>query len=112
MKNEQIQEIEILKKYNQSHIVEHMEKLNNKDREKIVKQIEEIDFEELTSLYNKTLKQREKRKAQIKPIRTIIASEIEQEQKNEYIQLGEKVLGENKYAVVTMAGGQGTRLRA
>lgn len=112
MKNEQIQEIEILKKYNQNHIVEHMEALNSEDREKIVKQIEEIDFEEIISLYNKTLKQREKRKAEIKPLKTIIASEIEQKQKNEYIQLGEKVLRENKYAVVTMAGGQGTRLRA
>ena len=49
MKNEQIQEIEILKKYNQNHIVEHMEKINNEDREKIAKQIEEIDFEEITS---------------------------------------------------------------
>lgn len=112
MKNEQIQEIEILKKYNQNHIVEHMETLNSEDIEKIVKQIEEIDFEEITSLYNKTLKQREKRKAKIKPLRTTIASHIEQEQKNEYIQLGESVLRENKYAVVTMAGGQGTRLRA
>lgn len=111
MKNEQIEAIEILKKYNQYHIVEHMERLSNEYKEKISMQIKDIDFEEMTNLYNKTQTKREKRKAQIKPLKTIIAKEIEQVQKNEYIELGEKVLKENKFAVVTMAGGQGTRLR-
>ena len=36
---------------------------------------------------------------------------MNKEEENEYKNLGEEVLKNNKYAVVTMAGGQGTRLR-
>ena len=63
MKNEQREAIEILEKYNQNHIAEHMEKLSNEDREKITTQVKEIDFEEMTNLYNKTQSKREKREA-------------------------------------------------
>ena len=111
MENEERETIEILEKYNQHHIVEHMEKLDNNNKTKIVKQIKDINFEEMKDLYNKTKTNREKKNSDIKPIKTIVADNIEQAQKNEYIELGEKILKEGKLAVVTMAGGQGTRLR-
>lgn len=111
MKNKQSEAIEILEKYNQHHIVEHMEKLKNEEKEKLIEQIKETDFEEIINLYNKTKMQREKRNIKIQPLQTIIANQMEQTQKKEYIEQGEKILKENRYAVVTMAGGQGTRLR-
>ena len=111
MKSEEREAIEILEKYNQHHIVEHMEKLNSNNKAKIMQQIKDINFEEMTNLYNKTKTNREKRNSDIKPIKTLIADNIEQKQKNEYIELGEKIIKEGKLAVVTMAGGQGTRLR-
>ena len=112
MKSEEREAIEILEKYNQHHIVKHMEKLDNNNKTKIMKQIQDINFEEMKNLYNKTKTNREKRNSDIKPIKTIIAENIEQTQKDEYIEAGEKILKEGKFAVVTMAGGQGTRLRA
>ena len=111
MKNEEQEAIEILEKYDQHHIVEHMEKLDNNYKAKIIKQIKDINFDEMTRIYNKTQTNREKRNCNIEPIKTIIADNIEQMQKSEYIDIGEKILKENKLAVVTMAGGQGTRLR-
>lgn len=111
MKSEEREAIEILEKYNQHHIVKHMEKLDNNNKAQIMKQIKDINFEEMANLYNKTKTNREKRNCDIKPIKTIVADSIEQAQKNEYIELGEKILKEGKLAVVTMAGGQGTRLR-
>ncbi|MBO5412870.1 MAG: hypothetical protein J6A29_00935 [Clostridia bacterium] len=112
MKREEREAIEILEKYNQHHIVEHMEKLDNNNKAKIMKQIEDINFEEMANLYNKTKTNREKRNSDIKPIKTLIADNIEQAKKREYREAGEEILKEGKLAVVTMAGGQGTRLRA
>ena len=111
MKNEEIEAIETLERYNQHHIVEHLKKINENDKNKLINQIKEIDFEEITSLYKKTQTEREKRNAKIEPLQTTIAKNIEQEQKSDYIAVGEQVIKENKFAVVTMAGGQGTRLR-
>lgn len=112
MKKEEMKAIEILEKYNQHHIIEHLKKLNENDKEKLINQIKEIDFDEITNLYENTKIKREKRNAKIEPLHTTITNKIEQAQKNEYITAGEKILKENKFAVVTMAGGQGTRLRA
>lgn len=111
MKSEEREAIEILEKYNQHHIVEHMEKLDSNNKAKIMQQIKDINFEEMTNLYNKTKINREKKNTDIKPIKTLIADNLEQTQRNEYVEVGEKVLKEGKLAVVTMAGGQGTRLR-
>ena len=112
MKREEREAIEILEKNNQHHNVEHMKKLDNNNKAKIMKQIEDINFEEMANLYNKTKTNREKRNSDIKPIKTLIADNIEQAKKREYIEAGEEILKEGKLAVVTMAGGQGTRLRA
>lgn len=111
MNNQEKEAIEILEKYKQQHIIEHIKKIDNNKKAKLIEQIKEIDFEEVTRLYKKTQTNREKRNIKIEPLKTIIADQIEQTQKNEYIKAGEKVLKENKFAVVTMAGGQGTRLR-
>lgn len=111
MKKEEIKAIEILEKYNQNHIIKHLKNLNENDKENLVEQINEIDFEEIITLYNNTKVKREIRDAKIEPLKTTVAKNVEQVQKNEYIAEGESVLRENKFAVVTMAGGQGTRLR-
>lgn len=112
MKNQEKQAIEVLEKYNQHHIVEHIKKLDEDKKIEILEQIKEIDFQEATDLYKRTQQDREKRNAKIEPLQTINTDQIDPEQKNEYIKAGEKILKENKFAVVTMAGGQGTRLRA
>ena len=111
MENEERMTIEILEKYNQHHIVEHMKKLDSNGKANIAKQVKEINFEEMSNLYNKTKANREKIESDIKPIKTICSDKIEETQKNKYLEIGEKILKENKFAVVTMAGGQGTRLR-
>ena len=50
------QVIEILKKYNQEHIIEHMKNLDENKKQKLMEQVENIDFEELEELYTNTRK--------------------------------------------------------
>ena len=110
MINQEKETIEILEKYNQRNIIEHMQKLDNKDKEKIIEQVKNINLEEMMSLYRNAQIKKEKRKIEVKPLKTIVAKAVDKDLKNEYIQIGKKILEQNKFAVVTMAGGQGTRL--
>ncbi len=102
---------DILRKYNQTHIIEWMDKQEEGIKQKIAKQVLAIDLEELEDLYKKVKKGITKKNYKITPINAIIKDNLKEEEKKEYIDLGESVLKRNKYAVVTMAGGQGTRLR-
>lgn len=112
MNDQEKKAIDILEKYNQHHIVEHLKKIDENQKQEIIKQIEEIDFEEVLRLYNNTKKDREKRETKIEPLQTLVPDQMNEEQKNEYEKEGKNIIRENKFAVVTMAGGQGTRLRA
>ena len=102
---------EILKKYNQEHIIEWMDKQTPDIKEKLVKQVLEIDLEELKNLYNKVQRGIVKKEWDVTPIRAAIKDKLSEEEEKTYINAGEEVLKNNQYAVITMAGGQGTRLR-
>ena len=44
--------IEILKQYNQEHIVKLLEKLEGNKKEELIKQINNIDFHQISELYD------------------------------------------------------------
>ena len=112
MENQEQKAKEILEKYNETHIIKWMESQEEGIKQKIIKQVLKIDLEELEDLYKKVKRGIVKKNYDIKPIHPIIKEKLNETEKNSYIQIGEEVLKNSKYAVVTMAGGQGTRLRA
>ena len=101
---------EKLKTYNQEQIIKEIEEMDNTEQEQIVKQINEIDFEEVEKLYNLTKKEQTVKSGKIEPINYIDLEKISKEEKESSKKLGEQIIKNNQYAVVTMAGGQGTRL--
>lgn len=101
----------ILEKYNQEHIITWMNKVDENTKQAIINQVLNIDFEELKNLYDSTQKSREKKQYKIEPILAIKPDEITKEEKDKYIDIGRDILKKGKLAVVTLAGGQGTRLR-
>ena len=98
-----------LKKYNQEHLLNFYEKLDEQKQQKLLDQIENIDFELINSLYNKTKKENRNEDAKIEPIDFIDKYKLNENYKH-YEEIGEKAIRAGKLAVVTMAGGQGTRL--
>ena len=102
--------IEILQKYNQNHIVKLLRKLDGETKEELIKQIKSINFEQIMELYNNTKKENEFKEVKIEPLNYIDKAKLTEEQKNKFEQLGEETVKVGQYAVVTMAGGQGTRL--
>ena len=102
--------IDILKMYNQEHIIRLLEKLDEDKKQALVEQISKIDFHQLKELYDNTKKEIEIKENKIEPLPYLDKKKLSEEQKEEFQRLGEAILEKGEYAVVTMAGGQGTRL--
>lgn len=99
-----------LKKYNQEQIIEQIEKLNETEKQYMLNQIEQIDFEEITKLYKNIKAKKEINQTQITPIDYVDKEKLNEEEKSNLQKIGEQIIKSDEYAVVTMAGGQGTRL--
>ena len=102
--------IDILKMYNQEHIIKLLEKLDEEQKAELIEQINHIDFHQIMELYDNTKKEIEIKENKIEPLPYLDKAKLTPEQKEEFEKLGEEVIEKNQYAVVTMAGGQGTRL--
>lgn len=99
-----------LKENNQEQIIEEIEKMNIEEQEKIIKQIEQINFDKVNNLYNLTKQNHTINGGKIEPINYIDKEKLTKENEEKAKETGEKIIKNNQYAVVTMAGGQGTRL--
>ena len=107
--NETEQIIEILTNNNQTKVLELLKNVTEEQRKQLVKELLKVDFNQVKRLYiNKDKKN--KKEDIIEPIKYVDKNKLNSKQKSELEKLGEKVLRQNQYAVVTMAGGQGTRL--
>lgn len=102
--------LKCLKKYGQEHILNNYEKLSEESKAKLLNQILTIDFNQIMELYNETKKEINFVNDIIEPIDYTDKLSLASEQLKKYNDLGEKAIRAGKYAVVTMAGGQGTRL--
>ena len=102
--------IDLLKMYHQEHIIKLLEKLDEGKKQELIEQISKIDFHQLKELYDNTKKEIEIKENKIEPLPYLDKNKLSREQKEEFQRLGEAILEKGEYAVVTMAGGQGTRL--
>lgn len=102
--------IELLKIYNQEHIVNLINKLDEGKKQDLIEQIKQIDFHQLKELYDNTKKEIVIKENKIEPLPYMDKNKLSKIQKEEFENLGEQILKNGQYAVVTMAGGQGTRL--
>lgn len=90
----------ILKEQNQEQI------LNYPIKEELLDSILAINFKQLNELYQKAMQKEESTKTEIEPISYIEKDSLSKQEKEIYEKMGEKIIKEQKYAVVTMAGGQ------
>ena len=99
----------ILKKYNQEHLLNGYEKLEEKKQKQLLNQIMNIDFELIKSLYDNTKKENSTNDDKIEPMEYLDKYKLNDKYKY-YENIGKQAIKEGKLAAVTMAGGQGTRL--
>lgn len=99
----------ILENNKQEKILKILDKLDNKPKHSLINSILKTDFELVNRLYNNKDAKGEKTE-KIEPIKYVSKNKLNSKQIEELALLGKKVIKNNQYAVVTMAGGQGTRL--
>jgi len=109
MENKRVEIKSILKKYNQEHLLNHYEDLDENHKKELLEQLEMIDFELINSLYINTKKEIKNEEDKITPIDYLDKYKLYDDYKY-YERIGRKAIEEGKLAAVTMAGGQGTRL--
>ena len=100
--------ISILKKYHQEDILKY--RLTEKQQQELEKQISNIDFEQLQNLYESTKQEKYIEEKKIEHIPYIDKAKLSKENEEELANIGTEIIKQGHYAVVTMAGGQGTRL--
>ena len=96
----------ILKYQKQEQILEYP--IRNK--EEFANEVLKINFEQLNKLYDKAIKNEKVENSKIEPIPYIEKDKLSEEEKEHYKKIGENIIINKEYAVVTMAGGQGSRL--
>lgn len=101
-----------LEKYNQMHLLKFYNELTVEEQEELLKDIENTDFEEISNIFNNSHKSANNEATNhiIEPMETIDKYSLAKEDLEKYEKLGEELIKNNKVAVCTMAGGQGSRL--
>ena len=103
--------IEKLKKYNQNEIVNIMSKVyTEEENERLIEQLNRIDLNQVMNLYKNANNIPLIDERKIEHIEYTDLNSLSEEKFKEYKNIGIDVIKNNKYAVITMAGGQGTRL--
>ena len=110
--DEKIKSVEqTLKKYGQEHLLDQYNRLTDKkDKEEFLNSILTIDFSQLKMLYENCNEKPSFTDSKIEPIGYVEKDTLPKDKREEYLKVGTKEIKAGKLAVVTMAGGQGTRL--
>lgn len=99
-----------LKKFGQEHLLMKYDELDQEAQERLLDTIESIDFELMERLYRKATEPVIEESLKVEPMGYINKERMCPAERMMYEEYGEATIRRGKLAVVTMAGGQGTRL--
>ena len=100
----------ILKKYNQEHLLQFYNELDEIQRKVFLKEIFKTDFKGLNKLYKNSFNDDSIDPKKIAPIEYVSSMNLDYKQRDFYKSIGERIISNGELAVITLAGGQGTRL--
>ena len=101
---------EVLKKYGQEHLLSQYDKLSDEKKSQLLDDILTLDFAQIEELYKRINQKVDFTNSKIEPIGYTDKSTMSEKELKYYEDIGLKEIKSGKLAVVTMAGGQGTRL--
>lgn len=101
---------EILKNYHQEHLIAFLDELPDSKKNSLINQILNIDFKKIHDLYIDSQKGSDSFNDVITPLPYFIKNNFTDNEIEYYENIGTNSIKNNEFAVVTLAGGQGTRL--
>lgn len=101
---------ETLKKYNQEHLIRFYPELTEEQKTILLNQILKINFEEILSLYKKSICNCSDSTAEIEPLDYCDKSTLSDSKLQHLKSLGINAIKSGKVGVISLAGGQGSRL--
>lgn len=109
--------IALLKKYDQEHIVKFWDKLDEKQKQALLQDINEVNIPEVVEMFKKTIEiksiNQQKLDDRMNPIPAELYGAVNrcsEELLMKYEQIGLEQISQGSVGVLLMAGGQGTRL--
>ena len=102
---------DILSKYNHEYLLKYCNLINDENKkEKFLDEILNVDFEFQERLYNTTKNMNSKFYNNVENVSAIDKSNFSDKELGKYYAAGYEEIKNGKLAIVTLAGGQGTRL--
>lgn len=101
---------QVLQKYGQEHLLNSFNSLSKEKQSELLDAILTTNFKQMQELYETTKIKANFENVKLEPINHVTKSDLSPEELEKYTSLGENAIKSGKLAVVTMAGGQGTRL--
>ncbi|NLN04221.1 MAG: UDPGP type 1 family protein [Clostridiaceae bacterium] len=96
--------------YNQEHLLQYFDLLDDNEKELLLDDILNIDFQFMCSLYKNANKEINAKNLDLKPAVGVPKSSMNQKELDEIYELGLAEISKGALCAVTMAGGQGSRL--
>ena len=102
---------ENVRRYSQEHVFKWWDELGPESKEKLKRQVREIDFEQFSRLKSILSDRTKKTTLQMEPAEIIPLPEDEggKKRRNQAERIGIKAIEDGKLGVFMVAGGQGTR---
>lgn len=101
---------DILDKYNQQHLIQFYSELTETQKSDLLNQILNINFDEIIALYNESKQEIYNSTEEIEPLSYTDKSSLSCNKIKQLSTLGLKTIKSGKFGVITLAGGQGSRL--
>lgn len=101
---------EKLKKYKQDSVFKLMNKLEGEKKIALAESVLSTDLESVQNVFKTINDKKETTSVEISPMNATVKEKVSEGERQSYYEIGKKVIENNEYAVVTVAGGQGTRL--
>ena len=101
---------EKLKKYDQEHLIYFYDQLNTEEKNILLNQIRNTDFDFLNKLYVNSYNDETIEYSRITPIDYYVKKSFSEGDRMLYQNIGENIIKQGKLAVITLAGGMGSRL--
>lgn len=94
----------------QSHLLGFIEELSGEEKESLLSKVKSIDYDMIEELYKSVCSENVQTSSIFAPPEVVDKNKLSDEELRELADIGTEIVKSNQYAVVSLAGGQGTRL--